>query len=67
MAVLPASAATFAVLGASVFKPLYMYSALSSLAWYYRVRDKVSHPEVDELEIKDLLYDNDTVKKYFHD
>eukprot|EP00361_Fabrea_salina_P001693 CAMPEP_0202430946 /NCGR_PEP_ID=MMETSP1345-20130828/4279_1 /ASSEMBLY_ACC=CAM_ASM_000843 /TAXON_ID=342563 /ORGANISM="Fabrea Fabrea salina" /LENGTH=175 /DNA_ID=CAMNT_0049042519 /DNA_START=288 /DNA_END=815 /DNA_ORIENTATION=+ len=67
MALLPASAATFAVLGAAVFKPLYVYSGVSLAACYYRLRDKVSHPEFDELEIKDFLYENETVKKYFHD
>lgn len=67
MALLPASTATFAILGATVFKPLYVYSGLSALAWYYRIRDKVSHPDYDELEIKDYLYSNETVKKYFSD
>lgn len=67
MAILPASFATFSVLAATAFKPFYVYSAVSALAWYYRIRDKVSHPEFDELEIKDFLYENETVKKYFHD
>lgn len=67
MALLPASCATFAVLGAAVFKPFYVYSGVSLAAWYYRIRDKVSHPEFDELEIKDLLYENEVVKKYFND
>ena len=67
MAVLPASIATFAFLGASVFAPLYVYSGVATAAWYYRIRDKVSHPEFDELEIKDYLYSNETVNKYFSD
>lgn len=67
MVVLPMSFATFLVLGEVVYRPFYVYSGLSVLVWYYRVREKVSHPEVDELEIKDFLYSNETVKKYFSD
>ena len=67
MAILPASFATFSVIAATAFKPFYIYSGLSVLAWYYRIREKVSHPEFDELEIKDYLYSNETVKKYFSD
>lgn len=67
MALAPASIATFAVLGSSVYGPLYMYSAVSTAVMYYRLRDKCSHPEFDELEIKDFLYSNETVKKYFND
>jgi hypothetical protein len=67
MALLPASTATFAILGAAFFKPLYVYSVVSAAAWYYRVRDRVSHPEYDELGIKDLLYANETISKYVND
>ena len=67
MAILPASFATFSVIAATAFKPFYIYSGLSVAAWYFRLRDKCSHPEFDELEVKDYLYSNDTVKKYFSD
>jgi hypothetical protein len=67
MGILPASCATFYMLSLTCFKPFWIYSAISSLAWYYRARDKCSHPEVDELEIKDHLYANETVSKYFND
>jgi hypothetical protein len=67
MALLPATCATMAFLGATSFSPLYVYSMVSAAAWFYRVRDKTMHPEFDEAGIKDLLYANETVKKYFHD
>ena len=67
MGILPASCATFYMLSLTAFKPFWVYSVISSLAWYYRVRDKCSHPDVDELEIKDHLYANETVSKYFND
>ena len=67
MALIPATIATSAFIGASAFAPCYVYTGVATAAWYYRVRDKVSHPEFDEAAIKDLLYANETVKKYFHD
>jgi len=67
MAVLPFTFSSCLVLGASMFKPLYMYSAVSAAVWYFRVRDKVSHPDIEEMELKDLLYANETINKYFND
>ena len=56
MGILPASAATFAALGFYVFKPFLVYSLVSTACWYFRIRDKISHPEFCELTIKDFLY-----------
>ena len=67
MAVLPFSFGTFTMLGATTFEPLTVYATVSAAVWYFRVRDKVSHPDIEELTLKDMLYANETVLRYFHD
>ena len=67
MGVLPVTATLTGYLGAAFWGPAYYWSVLCGVSCFYRVRDKVAHPEVDELLIKDYLYDNETVKEFFHD